>query len=399
MKKPTPKNAPRRQNPFSYLFIIAIIAASLTVVFQSNFPENGNKVEKIPLSQLLVKYQSKELTKVEVKDQKITAEGKDGEKYESIKEHFSGIKDLGFDDTKNNTVVEIVDTSGEKFWMNILIGAAPFILLVLFLVFISKRVGGGLGSENGPFGFGKSRAKVYDKTKNSTKFADVAGADEAKEEVTEVVDFLKNPKKYQKAGATIPKGILLVGPPGTGKTLIARAIAGEADVPFFSVSGSEFVEMFVGVGASRVRDLFKTAKRNAPAIIFMDEIDSIGGARMEGGKGDSEVQRTMLELLNQLDGFEATQSIKIIMATNRIDILDDALLRPGRIDRKIEFPNPNEDARVDILKIHSRKMNLMRGIDLYKVAKQMPGASGAESKAVCTEAGMFALRERRIHVT
>lgn len=387
MKKPTPKNAPRRQNPFSYLFIIAIIAASLTVVFQSNFPENGNKVEKIPLSQLLVKYQSKELTKVEVKDQKITAEGKDGEKYESIKEHFSGIKDLGFDDTKNNTVVEIVDTSGEKFWMNILIGAAPFILLVLFLVFISKRVGGGLGSENGPFGFGKSRAKVYDKTKNSTKFADVAGADEAKEEVTEVVDFLKNPKKYQKAGATIPKGILLVGPPGTGKTLIARAIAGEADVPFFSVSGSEFVEMFVGVGASRVRDLFKTAKRNAPAIIFMDEIDAIGKQRGLGGSGGhDEREQTLNQILTEMDGFESDTSVIVVAATNRPDVLDKALLRPGRFDRRVAVDLPDLNAREEILKVHVKKRKLAKAVDLRTVASKTVGFSGADLENVMNEA-------------
>ena len=193
--------------------------------------------------------------------------------------------------------------------------------------------------------------------------------------------------------------MLLYGPPGTGKTLLARAVAHHTDCCFIRVSGGELVQKYIGEGARMVRELFVMARKHEPSIIFMDEIDSIGGSRIEGSRGDSEVQRTMLELLNQLDGFEATNKIKIIMATNRIDILDDALLRPGRIDRKIEFPNPNEDARLDILKIHSRKMNLMRGIDLPKISKLMPGASGAESKAVCTEAGMFALRERRIHVT
>ncbi|KAJ8643086.1 hypothetical protein MRB53_004834 [Persea americana] len=197
------------------------------------------------------------------------------------------------------------------------------------------------------------------------------------------------------------KGVLLYGPPGTGKTLLARAVAHHTDCTFIRVSGSELVQKYIGEGSRMVRELFVMAREHAPSIIFMDEIDSIGSARMESGtgNGDSEVQRTMLELLNQLDGFEASNKIKVLMATNRIDILDQALLRPGRIDRKIEFPNPNEESRCDILKIHSRKMNLMRGIDLKKIAEKMNGASGAELKAVCTEAGMFALRERRVHVT
>ncbi|KAK1259267.1 hypothetical protein QJS04_geneDACA005586 [Acorus gramineus] len=199
----------------------------------------------------------------------------------------------------------------------------------------------------------------------------------------------------------IKEGVLLYGPPGTGKTLLARAVAHHTDCTFIRVSGSELVQKYIGEGSRMVRELFVMAREHAPSIIFMDEIDSIGSARMESGtgNGDSEVQRTMLELLNQLDGFEASNKIKVLMATNRIDILDQALLRPGRIDRKIEFPNPNEESRWDILKIHSRKMNLMRGIDLKKIAEKMNGASGAELKAVCTEAGMFALRERRVHVT
>ena len=229
----------------------------------------------------------------------------------------------------------------------------------------------------------------------------IGGLKEQVKEVKEVIELpIKHPEIFDSLGIAQPKGVLLYGPPGTGKTLLARAVAHHTDCQFIRVSGSELVQKYIGEGARMVRELFVMARAHAPSIIFMDEIDSIGGARMSGGnKGDSEVQRTMLELLNQLDGFEATNQIKIIMATNRIDILDDALLRPGRIDRKIEFPHPNEEARLDILKIHSRKMNLMRGIDLMKIAKQMPGASGAESKAVCTEAGMFALRERRIHVT
>lgn len=228
----------------------------------------------------------------------------------------------------------------------------------------------------------------------------VGGLDQQIKEVKEVIELpIKHPEIFDSLGISQPKGVLLYGPPGTGKTLLARAVAHHTDCCFIRVSGGELVQKYIGEGARMVRELFIMARQHAPSIIFMDEIDSIGGARIEGSRGDSEVQRTMLELLNQLDGFETTSNIKIIMATNRIDILDDALLRPGRIDRKIEFPNPNEESRVDILKIHSRKMNLMRGIDLMKIARLMPGGSGAETKAVCTEAGMFALRERRIHVT
>ena len=228
----------------------------------------------------------------------------------------------------------------------------------------------------------------------------VGGLDQQIKEVKEVIELpIKHPEIFDSLGISQPKGVLLYGPPGTGKTLLARAVAHHTDCCFIRVSGGELVQKYIGEGARMVRELFIMARQHAPSIIFMDEIDSIGGSRIEGSRGDSEVQRTMLELLNQLDGFETTSNIKIIMATNRIDILDDALLRPGRIDRKIEFPNPNEESRVDILKIHSRKMNLMRGIDLMKIARLMPGGSGAETKAVCTEAGMFALRERRIHVT
>ncbi|KAJ8908135.1 hypothetical protein NDN08_008230 [Rhodosorus marinus] len=231
----------------------------------------------------------------------------------------------------------------------------------------------------------------------------IGGLEKQIKEIKEVIELpIKHPELFESLGIAQPKGVILYGPPGTGKTLLARAVAHHTDCTFIRVSGSELVQKYIGEGSRMVRELFVMAREHAPSIIFMDEIDSIGGSRMNssgGGSGDSEVQRTMLELLNQLDGFEPTKNIKVLMATNRIDILDPALLRPGRIDRKIEFPNPNEEARLDIVKIHSRKMNLMRGIDLGKIAKNMNGASGAEMKAVCTEAGMYALRERRVHVT
>eukprot|EP01061_Rhynchopus_euleeides_P005327 TRINITY_DN1458_c0_g1_i6.p1 TRINITY_DN1458_c0_g1~~TRINITY_DN1458_c0_g1_i6.p1 ORF type:complete len:398 (+),score=166.27 TRINITY_DN1458_c0_g1_i6:109-1302(+) len=231
----------------------------------------------------------------------------------------------------------------------------------------------------------------------------IGGLDRQIKEIKEVIELpIKHPELFDSLGIAQPKGVLLYGPPGTGKTLLARAVAHHTDCTFIRVSGSELVQKYIGEGSRMVRELFVMAREKAPSIIFMDEIDSIGSARMEGGGsggGDSEVQRTMLELLNQLDGFEATTSIKVIMATNRMDILDSALLRPGRIDRKIEFPAPTEDARLDILKIHSRKMNLMRGVNLRVIAEKLIGASGAEIKGCATEAGMFALRERRSHVT
>ncbi|KAI8911478.1 26S protease subunit [Gorgonomyces haynaldii] len=239
---------------------------------------------------------------------------------------------------------------------------------------------------------------MVEKVPDST-YEMIGGLENQIKEIKEVIELpVKHPELFESLGIAQPKGVLLYG---TGKTLLARAVAHHTDCRFIRVSGSELVQKYIGEGSRMVRELFVMAREHAPSIIFMDEIDSIGSSRGDGGGsgGDSEVQRTMLELLNQLDGFEATQSIKVIMATNRIDILDSALLRPGRIDRKIEFPPPNEAARVDILKIHSRKMNLTRGINLSKIAEQMIGASGAEVKGVCTEAGMYALRERRVHVT
>jgi len=239
-----------------------------------------------------------------------------------------------------------------------------------------------------------------EKVPDST-YETIGGLDKQVKEIKEVIELpIKHPEIFESLGIAQPKGVLLYGPPGTGKTLLARAVAHHTDCCFIRVSGSELVQKYIGEGSRMVRELFVMAREHAPSIIFMDEVDSIGSTRIEGSEGgDSEVQRTMLELLNQLDGFESSSNIKVLMATNRLDILDDALIRPGRIDRKIEFPNPNEGARADILKIHSRKMNLMRGIDLARIAEKLPGASGAEIKAVCTEAGMYALRERRVHVT
>ncbi len=227
----------------------------------------------------------------------------------------------------------------------------------------------------------------------------IGGLEKQVMEIKEVIELpIKHPELFESLGVAQPKGVLLYGPPGTGKTLLARAVAHHTDCTFIRVSGAELVQKYIGEGSRMVRELFVMAREASPSIIFMDEVDSIGQSR-GGGGGDSEVQRTMLELLNQLDGFEPAQNIKVIMATNRIDILDAALMRPGRIDRKVEFPNPNVENRISIMTIHSRKMNLLRNIDLRVISEKMINASGAECKAVCTEAGMFALRERRVHVT
>nr|CCC94085.1 unnamed protein product [Trypanosoma congolense IL3000] len=246
-----------------------------------------------------------------------------------------------------------------------------------------------------------SLMKVENVGSEST-YDEIGGLSRQVKEIKEVIELpVKHPELFEALGIAQPKGVLLYGPPGTGKTLLARAVAHHTDCTFIRVSGAELVQKYIGEGARLVRELFVMAREHSPSIIFMDEIDSIGSTRLEntGRGGDSEVQRTMLELLNQLDGFESTQSIKVIMATNRVDILDEALLRPGRIDRKIEFPAPDELARLEILKIHSRKMNLTRGINLRSIAEKTNQCSGAEIKAVCTEAGMFALRERRVHIT
>ncbi len=276
-------------------------------------------------------------------------------------------------------------------WLNLLVSLLPILLMVGLFVFIFMRAQGG---QNGVMQFGQSRAKRYGKENRvSTKFTDVAGHDEAKKELIEVVDFLKNPAKYHAIGAEIPKGVLLVGPPGTGKTLMARAVSGEADVPFFSVSASEFMEMFVGVGASRVRTLFEDARKSAPAIIFIDEIDSIGRKRGAGiGGGHDEREQTLNQILSEMDGFEKNASVIILAATNRPDVLDSALLRPGRFDRQVTIDLPNLKEREAILGVHMRGKPLTSGVDVPEIAKSTPGFSGADLKNIVNEAALEAAR-------
>jgi cell division protease FtsH len=278
-------------------------------------------------------------------------------------------------------------------WVAILLNLSPFVLLVAFWVFMMRQMQAG---GNKALSFGKSRARLLTAQQKKATFKDVAGTDEAKEELQEIIDFLKDPQKFQKLGGRIPKGVLLVGPPGTGKTLLARAIAGEANVPFFSISGSDFVEMFVGVGASRVRDLFEQGKKNAPCIIFIDEIDAVGRHRGAGlGGGHDEREQTLNALLVEMDGFESNEGVILIAATNRPDVLDPALLRPGRFDRRVVVARPDVKGREEILRVHTRKVPLSEDVELSVIARGTPGFSGADLANLVNEAALWAARQNR----
>ena len=297
-----------------------------------------------------------------------------------------------------NVKVKVTDADSDNMIWNVLGTILPYVLLLGGMVWVFKSFGGAGGGNNKAFEFGNSRAKLERNSK--TRFTDVAGADEEKEELTELVSFLKNPKKFTEMGAKIPRGVLLVGPPGTGKTLLARAVAGEANVPFYSISGSEFVEMFVGVGAGRVRDMFKKAKENAPCIIFIDEIDAVGRQRGAGvGGGHDEREQTLNQLLVEMDGFEGNEGVIILAATNRADVLDPALLRPGRFDRQIRVSNPDKRARSQILKVHARNKHFAPDVDFDNIAQRTPGFSGAELANVLNEAALLAVRSGHQMIT
>ena len=297
-----------------------------------------------------------------------------------------------------NVKIKVTDSNSDNMIWNILGSILPYVLLFGGMFWVFKNFNGAAGGNNKAFEFGNSRAKLERNSK--TRFTDVAGADEEKEELTELVAFLKNPKKFTEMGAKIPRGVLLVGPPGTGKTLLARAVAGEANVPFYSISGSEFVEMFVGVGAGRVRDMFKKAKENAPCIIFIDEIDAVGRQRGTGvGGGHDEREQTLNQLLVEMDGFEGNEGVIILAATNRADVLDPALLRPGRFDRQIRVSNPDKRARSQILKVHARNKHFAPDVDFDNIAQRTPGFSGAELANVLNEAALLAVRSGHQMIT
>lgn len=297
-----------------------------------------------------------------------------------------------------NVKIKVTDSESDNMIWNILGSILPYVILFGGMFWVFKNFNGAAGGNNKAFEFGNSRAKLERNSK--TRFTDVAGADEEKEELTELVAFLKNPKKFTEMGAKIPRGVLLVGPPGTGKTLLARAVAGEANVPFYSISGSEFVEMFVGVGAGRVRDMFKKAKENAPCIIFIDEIDAVGRQRGTGvGGGHDEREQTLNQLLVEMDGFEGNEGVIILAATNRADVLDPALLRPGRFDRQIRVSNPDKRARSQILKVHAKNKHFAPDVDFDNIAQRTPGFSGAELANVLNEAALLAVRSGHQMIT
>ncbi|HEX5413798.1 MAG TPA: ATP-dependent metallopeptidase FtsH/Yme1/Tma family protein [Terriglobia bacterium] len=300
----------------------------------------------------------------------------------------------------NNHVTITAVPPSNSAWTELLVAMLPWLLLIAAFLYFSYRVQRKMGKgPGGVFGFGKSKAKKYSKGPSDVTFNDVAGLEQAKRDLWELIEYLRNPRRYQKIGAKLPRGVLLMGPPGTGKTLLAKAVAGEADAPFFNISGSEFVEMFVGVGASRVRDMFETAKKEAPAVIFIDEIDSVGRSRGTGlGGGNDEREQTLNQILAEMDGFSPWQAVIVIAATNRPDVLDPALLRPGRFDRKIAMELPRKEARRKILQVHTRHVPLARNVDLEHIARQTVGFSGADLQNLINEAALLAGRERKEEV-
>ncbi|MDY6011853.1 ATP-dependent zinc metalloprotease FtsH [Clostridium sp.] len=355
--------------------------------------ETGGKSDTISYSSFQQKWKSNEITSIYVREDDMTIEGvmNNNQKFTTYAPE-SMITNLVSENPKNNVKIEFEKPSNSGAWLSI-IPTVLMVVLFLVLLFVMTQQSQGGGGGRGVMNFGKNRAKVASPDAKKVTFKDVAGADEEKQELEEIVDFLKEPTKYTQMGARIPKGVLLVGPPGTGKTLLAKAIAGEAGVPFFSISGSDFVEMFVGVGASRVRDLFADAKKNAPCIVFIDEIDAVGRQRGAGlGGGHDEREQTLNQLLVEMDGFGMNEGIIMIAATNRPDILDPALLRPGRFDRQIVVGAPDVKGREEILKVHTRKKPLADDVKLDVLAKRTPGFAGADLENLTNEAALLAVR-------
>ena len=375
--------------------VVTIVMMTAFEGFNSNFGNNNT----VAYSTFLNDIRTNTLKDVDMKSnsETISVTKKDGTKYQTVMPMYD--RDLLADLSKTDATVTGQPEERRNVFVQLLISSFPIIILIGFWVFYMRQMQGGGGK--GAFSFGKSKAKMLTAEQVKTTFADVAGCDEAKEEVGEVVDFLRDPSKFQKLGGRIPKGILMVGPPGTGKTLLAKAIAGEAKVPFFTMAGSDFVEMFVGVGASRVRDLFEQAKKNAPCIIFIDEIDAVG--RKRGGAGFSgghdEREQTLNQMLVEMDGFEGSEGVIIIAATNRADVLDDALTRPGRFDRQVTVDLPNVKGREQILQVHLKKVPLADDVNAMQIARGTPGYSGAQLAHLVNEAALFAARKNRRVVT
>jgi cell division protease FtsH len=368
-----------------------VIGIVLVVLFsQAQGPMSRVSETSVAYSDFLASVDGGQVKSVTIRGQEIIGVFQDGH---SFRTYAPAGADVVPALTGKNVMIKAAPPQQPSFLLSLLISSFPVLLLIGVWVYFMRRMQGGPG---GILGFGKSRARMMQQDQRRVTFTDVAGIDEAKQELEEIVDFLKDPQKFQRLGGRIPKGCLLVGPPGTGKTLLARAIAGEANVPFFTISGSDFVEMFVGVGASRVRDMFEQAKRNAPCIVFIDEIDAVGRHRGTGlGGGHDEREQTLNQLLVEMDGFEANEGVILIAATNRPDVLDPALLRPGRFDRQVVVPNPDILGREQILKVHMRKVPLGPDVDAKVIARGTPGFSGADLANLVNEAALLAARANR----
>ncbi|MCY4030848.1 MAG: ATP-dependent zinc metalloprotease FtsH [Hyphomicrobiales bacterium] len=374
--------------------VIAVLVLALFNLFQGG-PVVGGRSEAINFSQLLAETDAGNVRDVLIEDQQITGHYTDGRAFSTIAPDDPGLVQRLYD--KGVDISAAPSATKGTSLLNILISWFPMLLLVGVWIFFMRQMQSGGGKA---MSFGRSKAKLLNETGGRVTFDDVAGIDEAKDELQEIVEFLKSPGRFQRLGGRIPKGALLVGPPGTGKTLLARAIAGEANVPFFTISGSDFVEMFVGVGASRVRNMFEQAKKNAPCIIFIDEIDAVGRHRGAGlGGGNDEREQTLNQLLVEMDGFEANEGVILIAATNRPDVLDPALLRPGRFDRQVVVPNPDIIGREKILKVHMRKVPAAPNVDIRTIARGTPGFSGADLANLINEAALLAARRGKRMVT
>lgn len=373
------------------LVLWAVIAVVLLSVF-SNFSKQSGSTQALPYSTYIEMVKSGQVAQVTIEGRDIKGKTNTGSIFKTYSPETSNTAMVG-DLLDNNVEITAAPPEGQSLLMTIFISWFPFLLLIGIWIFFMRQMQGG-GGGRGAMSFGKSKARMLGEDEIKVTFKDVAGAEEAKEEVSELVDFLRDPTKFQKLGGKIPSGVLMVGSPGTGKTLLARAIAGEAKVPFFTISGSDFVEMFVGVGASRVRDMFETAKKHAPCIIFIDEIDAVGRHRGAGvGGGHDEREQTLNQLLVEMDGFEGNEGVIVIAATNRPDVLDPALLRPGRFDRQVVVPLPDIRGREQILKVHIRKVPEADDVKLAIIARGTPGFSGADLANLVNEAALFAARE------
>ena len=379
---------------FAVWIVIALLLFALFSLFQGQVVERGSS--EISYSEFIDRANTGAIQSITISGEAITGKLSDGSSVQTTGPLYlyeDQIKEL----RAKNIQITFQRAQTESFLSNALVYWLPMVLLVGVWIFFIRQMQAGSGKA---MGFGKSKAKLLTERHGRVTFEDVAGVDEAKDDLVEIVDFLKDPHKFQRLGGKIPKGALLIGPPGTGKTLLARAIAGEANVPFFTISGSDFVEMFVGVGASRVRDMFEQAKKNAPCIIFIDEIDAVGRHRGAGlGGGNDEREQTLNQLLVEMDGFEANEGVILIAATNRPDVLDPALLRPGRFDRQIVVPNPDVAGREKILKVHMRNVPLAPGIETKVIARGTPGFSGADLANLVNEAALLAARRNKRMVT